>query len=229
MLGMPEIELLQLMRRPLDEGDLPDLFDRALLATWPALRRICMFRLNLCVLRALGVPIDPSAVCKKLWTPLTFGGKHPFNTEWISLRLAEALFTQRAFDFAENSIYRCIHAFVQAKSARRRIKADVDFADLIVFSMIDLCRVWCCILVLHPAPNTVVNPISFLSHLKSPCDLVQTAVNYANAVFFPNRIADGAKLMRCGRCKAARYCSRACQRSAWKEHKANCVDVFRSA
>ena len=29
-------------------------------------------------------------------------------------------------------------------------------------------------------------------------------------------------LLRCGRCKRAYYCSRACQQSAWKEHKASC-------
>jgi hypothetical protein len=32
----------------------------------------------------------------------------------------------------------------------------------------------------------------------------------------------GQKFQKCGRCQAVRYCSRACQREAWKEHKAVC-------
>lgn len=34
--------------------------------------------------------------------------------------------------------------------------------------------------------------------------------------------SDGSALLRCGQCKAVRYCSKACQRSGWKEHKKTC-------
>ena len=37
----------------------------------------------------------------------------------------------------------------------------------------------------------------------------------------PKRRADG-KLLRCGRCRAAWYCDRKCQRSHWKEHRVVC-------
>ena len=30
-------------------------------------------------------------------------------------------------------------------------------------------------------------------------------------------------MQKCGRCREARYCSAACQASAWKEHKKVCV------
>lgn len=33
---------------------------------------------------------------------------------------------------------------------------------------------------------------------------------------------EGTKMMQCGKCKAARYCSKECQRSHWKEHKNSC-------
>ena len=31
------------------------------------------------------------------------------------------------------------------------------------------------------------------------------------------------KLMMCGRCKIAKYCSRECQANNWREHKYECV------
>jgi hypothetical protein len=33
------------------------------------------------------------------------------------------------------------------------------------------------------------------------------------------------KMRLCGKCRAARYCSEACQRAAWKQHKKTCVPV----
>ena len=33
---------------------------------------------------------------------------------------------------------------------------------------------------------------------------------------------DGAELKVCGRCKGTKYCSRACQRDDWPQHKASC-------
>lgn len=33
----------------------------------------------------------------------------------------------------------------------------------------------------------------------------------------------GAELLRCSRCRSVRFCSVACQRAAWKDHKADCV------
>jgi len=34
-----------------------------------------------------------------------------------------------------------------------------------------------------------------------------------------------AKMMRCGRCSCARYCSKDCQRADWEEHKGECADL----
>ncbi|KZW01253.1 hypothetical protein EXIGLDRAFT_693391 [Exidia glandulosa HHB12029] len=39
----------------------------------------------------------------------------------------------------------------------------------------------------------------------------------------PQTGALGAKLLRCGRCLDATYCSKECQKSDWKEHKTRCV------
>lgn len=37
-----------------------------------------------------------------------------------------------------------------------------------------------------------------------------------------SKTKDGAALMVCGNCGSARYCSRECQKQAWKEHKKFC-------
>jgi uncharacterized C2H2 Zn-finger protein len=34
--------------------------------------------------------------------------------------------------------------------------------------------------------------------------------------------AAGGNLLRCGRCKKVSYCSKECQRAAWKSHKKKC-------
>ncbi|KAF1953232.1 hypothetical protein CC80DRAFT_494852 [Byssothecium circinans] len=34
--------------------------------------------------------------------------------------------------------------------------------------------------------------------------------------------ASGSSLQRCSRCKSAYYCSKACQKAAWKLHKLDC-------
>lgn len=31
------------------------------------------------------------------------------------------------------------------------------------------------------------------------------------------------RVFKCGRCRSAQYCSKDCQRSAWRDHKQNCV------
>ena len=38
-----------------------------------------------------------------------------------------------------------------------------------------------------------------------------------------DRLHGAAKLLVCQRCRTARYCSKECQRAAWKEHKAACT------
>ncbi|KAF8068437.1 hypothetical protein HT031_002126 [Scenedesmus sp. PABB004] len=41
--------------------------------------------------------------------------------------------------------------------------------------------------------------------------------------------ASDSALLRCGRCKAVRYCSRDCQRAAWPAHKAECAALAGSS
>ncbi|KAF2472605.1 uncharacterized protein BDR25DRAFT_15762 [Lindgomyces ingoldianus] len=40
---------------------------------------------------------------------------------------------------------------------------------------------------------------------------------------FSSLIATGPPLLRCSRCQAVYYCSKACQRADWKSHKASCT------
>ena len=48
----------------------------------------------------------------------------------------------------------------------------------------------------------------------------------ANGGKAESQLQGGAKLLRCGRCKSASYCSKECQAQAWKGHKATCVPSF---
>mmetsp|Transcript_29811 Transcript_29811/g.46743 ORF Transcript_29811/g.46743 Transcript_29811/m.46743 type:complete len:281 (+) Transcript_29811:231-1073(+) len=41
----------------------------------------------------------------------------------------------------------------------------------------------------------------------------------------PNRTTERSKTMYCSRCRCATYCSRECQKTAWKVHKSNCDKV----
>jgi uncharacterized C2H2 Zn-finger protein len=50
-------------------------------------------------------------------------------------------------------------------------------------------------------------------------ELAQRAAEIAEQV----RAQDFPTLLRCGRCQAARYCSRECQKQDWPSHKSVCA------